>query len=269
MTTFNRSTTIKQYIAALILFIFTGFIEISAQQNTTSPIAIRVGLYPYTPFTEFDDQGNAQGMVSELISILNDTQTEFVFIPTPVSPKRRYEFYKMHQVDAFFYESLLWGWSDIDILSSIPYQQSGERYIALAQADRDQRFFNDLSQHHIVGVLGYHYGFAGFNSDEAFLRRNFQITLTWDESNMLELLEQKNGDIAVINETHWVQLQKQQPEFTAKFLISDQYDQQYTQSILMRPSLMSQQQLDNLIKNVQAQPAYQQLQQRYGVSSDQ
>lgn len=118
MTTFNRSTTIKQYIAALILFIFTGFIEISAQQNTTSPIAIRVGLYPYTPFTEFDDQGNAQGMVSELISILNDTQTEFVFIPTPVSPKRRYEFYKMHQVDAFFFTKACYGAGRISIFSA-------------------------------------------------------------------------------------------------------------------------------------------------------
>lgn len=102
MAAFNKSGRLLQRIAMLLVFVCAGSIGVSAQQNTTSPIAIRVGLYPYTPFTEFDAQGNAQGMVSELITILNDTQAEFVFIPTPVSPKRRYEFYKMHQVDAFF-----------------------------------------------------------------------------------------------------------------------------------------------------------------------
>ncbi|WP_419811237.1 hypothetical protein [Bacterioplanoides sp.] len=261
---------LPRFMHNIITMLFAVAIVLPMYSATSQAAqTVRVGVYPYIPFTAIDEQGQAHGMVPELITILNDMQQEFRFVATPVSPKRRYEFYKMNQLDAFFYESLLWGWSEMGILSSVPYQRSGERYIALAESGRDQTFFENLSDHHLIAVLGYHYGFADFNSDEDFLRKQFQITLTWDESNMLELLQQGKGDIAVINETYWSQLQQQQPDFTQQFLISDRYDQQYTQSILMRPSLMTQQQLDQLVKRMQSLPAYRQLQQRYGVSPDQ
>jgi len=237
-----------------------------SSENNNAATQVRVGIYPFAPFAEFSEHGELHGMSAELMDILNQAQNTFEFVAVAVSPKRRYQAYQQNEVDAFFYENLNWGWHNIDILSSQPYQSGGERYITLAQRGRDQSYFDRLSERHLLGILGYHYGFANFNADESYLRDHYQITLTWDNDKLLQLLQRGNGDIAIITEAYWARFIRQQPELKDHFLVSERYDQTYQHSILMRPQLISQAQLDQLSAMLKQHPAFQQLLQRYGIS---
>lgn len=245
--------------------------EDGIKAHKTPPQRVRVGVYPFAPFAEQDDQGQLRGMAQRLITILNQHQQQLTFEAVPVSPKRRYQAYLNQDVDAFLYENMKWGWArrNIDIRASQPYQSGGELYIAKAAPGRDQRFFEQLQQRHLVGILGYHYGFAGYNSDETFLRDNYQITLTWDNQKVLDLLQQGRGEVALMSEAYWQQFAQQNPAKASQFLVSEKYDQYYSHSILIRPQLLGQHQLDSLVREITRRRDFRQLIQDYGISPHQ
>ncbi|MCD8522088.1 MAG: transporter substrate-binding domain-containing protein [Saccharospirillaceae bacterium] len=196
---------------------------------------VKVGVYPYSPYVEQNDQGEYEGIAISLIKLLNDHQDQYLFIPVPVSPKRRYQAFKMGDYDIIFFENPSWGWQDIPVEISRPYQTDGEVYVALAEKNRGQEYFTDLSNKRMVGILGFHYGFAGFNADEHYLRQNFHMILSWTNEKNLALLRERHGDIAVMSKAFLHRFFKDNPDARKEFLISDHYDQRYQHSALIRP----------------------------------
>lgn len=241
------------------------FISTYSLADDPPPEVIKVGIYPFEPFVEYDGESQYSGMTLELLEIINQSQGEFFFTPVPVSPKRRYQGYEQGDFDALFYENKTWGWQEIDIQASDVYQSGGERYIALRRSGRDQSYFDQLENKRMLGILGFHYGFADFNADEEFLQKKFNMTLTWSNEQNLKLLTASHGDIAVITEAYLRRYLRNNPRMRQQLIISDRYDQIYSHSVLLRPGLtLTLDKLNQLLERIKLSDEFITLTRRYG-----
>ncbi len=76
------------------------------------------------------------------------------------------------------FEDKNWGWKNKNISPSKVILKGGEVYIANSDTAKNQSYFENIKGRSIAAFLGYHYGFAGFNADEQYLKNNFKIELS-------------------------------------------------------------------------------------------
>ena len=154
----------------------------------------------------------------------------------------------------------------MEIDASIVYQQGRELYVALADSDRDQSFFDDLSQHRLIGILGYHYGFANYNSDEQYLRNTYNMLLSWDHRRNFDLLFERRGDVLIVNQSYLDRYMSRHPERAQRLLISEQSDQIYRHTVLVRPGAdPSVETINALLKQIISDGSLAQLLQQHGI----
>ena len=197
---------------------------------------VRVGGYEFAPFVELDAVGKPSGLTFALIDALNRYQDRFTFQFVLTSPNRRYKDFEDRKFDVIFFESPDWGWNEkaLPVDATRVFLDGGERYIALARPGRDQDFFASLTDKRMVGLLGYHYGFAGYEADPTVLARRFHITLVNDNAASIEMILKDRGDVAVVTESYLKRYLKSHPGAAGKLLVSDRFDQRYAHRALVR-----------------------------------
>ena len=200
-------------------------------------INVTVGMYPFAPFVETKGKGGEEGMTIDLITALNKLQKKYYFKAIRIPPKRRYQSYKDGHYDVIFYENKAWGWQDIEINASRVYQTGGEVYVALNKKGRGQDYFDNFSGKRMMGILGFHYGFADFNSDEIFLKKQFHMQLSHDNDKNLAMLLKGRGDVVVVTKAYLQRYLLQNPQAEEQLLISDKLDQEYNHTVLVRPNM--------------------------------
>lgn len=208
--------------------------------STVAPKVLKVGGYEFPPFVDEHRDGSVQGMSIELIGLINALQDDYRLEYFHTSSKRRYLDFKENRYDVILFENKRWGWQDMPVVSSKVFMGGGEVYIAYRGDDRDQRYFDSLSQRRIVGLLGYHYGFADYNADEEYLSRNFRILLSADPLRNIKLILLNRPDlaeVAVVTKAYLQSYFKRFPEDEYKLLVSEQMDQTYEHTILIRDDL--------------------------------
>ena len=172
-------------------FFATFIIFLSSSVLSQEPLEVTVGMYPFAPFVEQKGLNGTTGMTIDLISALNRSQKKYFFHAILIPPKRRYQFYDRGDYDVIFYENKAWGWQDYAIDVSKVYQTGGEVYVALKHFSRGQEYFDRFDDKRMMGILGFHYGFADFNADEKFLYNKFNISLSQDhDKNLMTLLKE-------------------------------------------------------------------------------
>ena len=230
-------------------------------------INVTVGMYPFAPFVETKGKGGEEGMTIDLITALNKLQKKYYFKAIRIPPKRRYQSYKDGHYDVIFYENKAWGWQDIEINASRVYQTGGEVYVALRQSGRGQEYFDRFDDKRMMGILGFHYGFADFNSDEKFLQNKFNMSLSQDnETNLSKLLKQR-GDIVVITKAYLQRYLKIYPGVKERLLISEKLDQEYNHTVLVRPdSDVSVAEINNMLDELARSGKMKVLFEKYGIS---
>ncbi|WP_430461883.1 substrate-binding periplasmic protein [Thalassolituus sp. LLYu03] len=196
---------------------------------------VRVGAYLYPPYVEQDASGHLTGITPKVLNLLNQNQEQYQFVLVPISPKRRYQTFEQADYDMIFFENPAWGWDGIAFQQSRPRENDGEVFVALAKAERDQSYFATLKGKRMIGILGFHYGFAGFNADEEYLRREFNMILSWTNENNLQLLKDRSGEIAIMSLSFLYRYFRDHPDERHFFLVSDTFDQLYRHSVLIRP----------------------------------
>lgn len=216
----------------LLTFILTSSFSLALE-----PITVSVGMYPFAPFVEPKGSEGEVGMTLDLVAALNKTQKKYYFDTVLVPPKRRYQSFNDGHYDMIFYESKSWGWQDITVDTSKVYQTGGEVYIALKKLGRDQSYFNDFSDKRMIGILGFHYGFADFNADENFLIKEFNMLLTSNNDRNINLLLKERGDVAVITNAYLQRFLLEYPTVKSRLLISEKFDQKYNHTALIRPGI--------------------------------
>ncbi len=197
---------------------------------------VKVGGYEFGPFVNLDAAGKPDGLTFALIETLNRYQDRFTFQVVLTSPNRRYKDFEDHKFDVIFFESPDWGWAEkkLPVDASQVFLDGGEQYIALAKPGRGQDYFAHLAEKRMVGILGYHYGFAGFESDPAELAKKFRMTLVNDNAASIEMILKDRGDVAVVTDSYLKRYLTSHPGTADKLLVSERLDQRYAHRALVR-----------------------------------
>jgi ABC-type amino acid transport substrate-binding protein len=248
--------TVPVFWAALFLFVFS--IDANASE-------VLVGGYSFSPFVE-NVNGKFEGITLEMIKEMNALQDTYVFKFVLTSSKRRYRDFDHGDFDLIMFESIQWGWAGKPIEKSDVIYLGGEVYITGAVPGRGQDYFNDLKDKRILGYVGYHYGFADFNSDEAFLEKQFNVQFTQTHEGNIRSVAAGRADIAVVAISFLKKYLHLHPEIAEKILISQKLDQEYNLTMLMRsdtrPTI---DEINGLILKMKENGALKQIFETYGI----
>ena len=249
-----------------ILIVILALIS-SSTVLSQQPVTVMVGMYPFAPFVEQDDSDSASGMTPDLVVALNRNQKKYVFKTVLIPPKRRYQSYQRGDYDVIFYENKAWGWQDYDVEVSKVYQKGGEVYVALKQSGRGQEYFERFDDKRMMGILGFHYGFADFNADEKFLHSKFDMSLSLDnDRNLIKLLKQR-GDVVVVTKAYLQRYLKNYPGVKEYLLISEKLDQEYNHTVLLRPDgNISVSEVNQMLDDLTSSGEMKRLFDKYGIS---
>ncbi len=250
----------RRSIKFLVLILICGlFGQIFAE-------TINVGGYTFPPFLEKKGD-NYVGVVFDIIEELNNFQDKYEFQFVPTASRRRTEHFEKKIFDIIMFEDIAWGWSDRnDVVASKVFLEGGEVYIAKADPSRNQSYFDDLSNKSIAGILGYHYGFAGFSGDDKYLKENFDIQLsTSHEGNIRKVLAGRS-DVSVVTLSYLNKYLKENPDKRNQLLISDKFDQRFHHTILFRKNgKISVDEMNALITGMENSGAFARIWAKYGI----
>lgn len=198
---------------------------------------ITLGVYHFPPIASVDNSGEATGLLGDLLHELEQAHPTVSFRIFHTSPKRRYLDFDAGLYDVIFFESPDWGWTEKEVDITRPILADEELYVALKKPGRDSSFFDDLRQRSIVAISGYHYGFAGHETDNAVLEQKFDIEFSDSHSRNLNLIKADRpsvAEVAIVSYSYLQQHLARHPEDWDRLLISDEPDQRYQLSIIAR-----------------------------------
>jgi len=250
---------LKKIITAhIFMFLCIGNISAAEQVN--------VGGYIFPPFVEKNDQGKVTGMTLDLIDSLNKVQNEYHFNFVLTSSRRRYISFEQGEFDALFFENILWGWQKTHLEASKVFLEGGEVFIALKSKAKTQAYFDNIKDKSIAAMLGYHYNFAGLNSDPSFLRSTFDIHLSTDKKNIIQLVLLNKMDIAIVTKLYLDRFLLDNPSAKSTLLISQKMDQEYNHTILIKKnSNLSAIKMNSLLDKLVHTGEYNRLLQKYSI----
>lgn len=196
---------------------------------------VKVGAYHFPPYVVKPESAAPEGLLPELLAALNGAQDDYRFTLVPTSVTRRYRDFIQGRYDLILFESPDWGWQGIALDKLDLQVTDAEVYVARKQPGRDQTYFDSLKGKRMALYNGYHYGFAGFNADQAFLVRNFQASLTYSHDSNLLMLLHGRADISVVTRTYLRSFRAEYPGESEQLLVSLRADQVYHHHALLRP----------------------------------
>jgi ABC-type amino acid transport substrate-binding protein len=188
---------------------------------------VRVGAYHFPPYVVKPESAQPEGVLPELLAAINALQSNYRFTLVPTSVTRRYRDLQSGRFDLILFESPGWGWQSTAHTSLDLQIQDAEVYVALAEPGRDQRYFDQLKGKRLALYSGYHYGFAGFNANQQFLREQHEAVLTYSHDSNLLMLMRGRADIAVITRSYLQRYQSRYPKRSEALLVSKRVDQVY------------------------------------------
>jgi len=217
----------------LILLALLGFSVEEAHAKTV----VKVGGYEFPPYIEIVD-GRASGLTVELISELNKIQPSYHFELVLTTPIRRFKDYQNGLFDSIFFENPDWGWlQGNNVISNSPVVAiDTEVFIALKQFAKSQAWFDNLEDKTLVGILGYHYPLANFESSPSILENEYKMTLLSSHKRSIELVLKKRSDSAIVTRSYLNQYFSKYPKSKHLLLVSERVAQTYNHQLLLRPN---------------------------------
>lgn len=225
---------------------------------------VHVGAYPFLPFVD-----KSSGLTFDLVQAMNAFQKDYQFQLVGTSPNRRYKDLSSGAFSMVLFENIKWGWDANEVDSSKVYLRGdGEVYVARSAPGRGQDYFQTLKGKHILGVLGYHYGFADFESDKAQLQEKFYISFSPDNEVSLRNLLLGRGDVAVITKSYLSLYLLKNPQDAPRLLVSNQMDQAYAHTaVVKKGSKPSAQDIDALLAAMEKAGVLKKLWAKYGINN--
>lgn len=220
-------------MARLLLFLLALFLAPGAHAE---PRTVTVGGYEFAPYVEIDEAGKASGLTLDLLDAMNAFQTDWRFVFVVTSPSRRYKDFAEGRWDMILFESPEWGWTErgLPVEATEPFVTGGEVFIAQARPGRGQDYFASLKGRRIVGMRGYHYVFAGFETDPEILARTFDMVLVNSNQASIEMVLKGRAEIAVVTDAYLRRYLSANPGARTRLLVSERMDQEYRHRALLR-----------------------------------
>ncbi|WP_413287969.1 substrate-binding periplasmic protein [Bdellovibrio sp. HCB337] len=198
---------------------------------------VKVGAVEFPPYIHIESDGKVTGILADLLEFMNSTQKDYEFQAMPISAMRRHGDFKNGVYDLSFFDNIEWGWDRSAVDASDVYMKGKEIYIARKKVYRDPAFFSDFTRKNMVGILGYHYGFAGHNADPNYLRKKYNMQLVSSNEGCVKMILFDRGDIAVVSDVFLNGYFKKNPDDKSKIMISTKVDQQYSHRVMVRKNI--------------------------------
>lgn len=221
----------KQLFSMLCVFIILAVPASHAREQ------VIVGLAHFPPFI-VNEGGKVGGLALDMLALMNAQQSKYEFVALPTLSTTRHKVFDLGRYDMSMFDNLKWGWEGRDVDASDIYLRGGEIYISQADPGKTQDYFDNLDNKKMVGIKGYHYGFAGFNPDPAYLTQKFNMELTGSNSGSIQMiLAGTRGDIAVVTKSYLAMYLNEHPDAREKILVSEKFDQAYAHRIILRRNI--------------------------------
>jgi len=244
------------------------FLICSCHSALSEPLVVKVNSTHFPPYFEEKDKDRAS-MAVDMIEIMNDFQSKYLFTLVSNPPRRRFISFEQGRYDLSFFDHMHWGWDKYSVQATKVYLRGGEKYVALAKPGRGQEYFNNFKGKRLGGYLGYHYGLANFNSDPSVLKKEFNMELSnTHEGNLLKIIEGRI-DVAILTDAFLSRFMVLHPEKKDKILVSDIWDQQYNFSMIVRKHISpSADEMNSLLASMELAGALSPLWQKYGIPAN-
>lgn len=218
---------IAQGCALLLAGLLAG--PLSAAQVVT------VGAAYFPPYVVKPEQALHVGLLPQLLDALNQLQSDYRFVNKPTAIPRRFGDFQEGRIDMALFENPAWGWQNIEHSVVDMGLEDAEVFVTRGEAGRDQHYFEQLHDKRLALFNGYHYGFANFNAEADYLRKNFNATLSYShDSNVLMVLHGR-ADVAAVTRSYIEDFLQRHRQYVGRLLISQAVDQHYRHQALIRP----------------------------------
>jgi polar amino acid transport system substrate-binding protein len=258
----------------LLMTTFFCFIFYFSQSSTWAvtaidkkPLVVKVGVVHFPPYIEVEPNGKTGGMIIELLDYMNTTQNDYKFEPVQTSAMRKISDFKKGSYDLGFFDNLKWGWDKADVDASNVYMRGKEIYIAKKKPGRSEDYFKDFTGKSMVGMLGYHYGFADFNADAKLLRKKYNMQASTSNEGSVKMILHDRGDIAIVSDAFLNWYFFNHPEARNQILISGKVDQYYLHSVIVRKNIRpTVQEINALLAKFKQSKNFKSMEDRYGIT---
>lgn len=218
---------------ALVLLLL-ALLALPWDRVQADPVPVRVGGYVFPPFVNEVSGGRWSGLTLDVLGALNRMQDQYEFVFYPTSARRRFRDFKQGHYDVMLFESPQWGWQH-EAVDSLPSPLAGrEVFIARAVEGRGQEYFNDRQGKRIALFSGYHYAFAGFDSDREYLRTQHNAVMTFSHESKIRMVLRGRVELSVVGETFLEHYLAKHPVYREQLLISQEPDQEYRHALIVR-----------------------------------
>jgi len=197
---------------------------------------VYVAAYDFPPF--FSDTLETD-VTTELVDLLNTSQSSYEFIIQAIPPNGRYQALSENGCcDVILFESPIWGWQEraLDIASTLPLLKGRERLVTKKVAGRTQAFLDNLKGKTLGGVRGYHYLMAGEILDSAEVAERYDIYLADSRITNVRMLLGGRIDAAVLNDELLSALRNASVNYLDQLFVSEQIEHEYEMSVLIAPN---------------------------------
>lgn len=215
---------------------------------------VRVAGYDFPPYVEIGDD-SVSGLTLDLLERLDERLDDYHFEFMEMASRRRFRQFDAHGYDLMLFELPDWGWEEIGAEMTPVLARDSDVYVAHRREGRDQSFFDEVHERRLLGYLGYHYGFAGLETDSEHLEENFDIVLSRSHERNLQLIlldRSDVGEVAILTRSFLDSQIADNPEYRDRLLISERADQEfYLRGMLHPDSKLPIEELNSAIRQLE------------------
>lgn len=222
-------------LKALSTLLMLAAAWLAAPAWAAEAVEVKIGAAHFPPYTVRPEQGADSGLLPQLVEALNALQAGYRFILVPTSIQRRFGDFQQGRTDMAIFENPQWGWQRIPHQAVDMGLEDAEVFVAKKADGHDQHYFDNLHGKRLALFNGYHYAFANFNPDPAYLRQAFDATLTYSHDSNLLMVQAGRADIALVTRSYLSDFLVRNPGSLDQLLASERIDQVYHHYALLRP----------------------------------
>jgi ABC-type amino acid transport substrate-binding protein len=181
-----------------------------------------------------DNRNEPKGVIADFVNAMNQVQNKFRF-ELSIYPRLRLDKVFMDkEADVYPIRTTLWTDPSLDLLPTKTIFSSGDIFFA-KRTNRfgGQNVFVNMKAKNIVGVRGYHYQIFHNNSDESYIKENFNAYLVASNEAVIKFVMADRADIGIVPEVIMAKY-LEDPKMRAELIVGDEFDSHVDFSNLVR-----------------------------------
>lgn len=139
------------------------------------------------------------GLIKDVTDAMNTIQKDYIFTFKPYPPQRLRKEILSGYIHIAAFNNIRWNYDSAFVDTTYNIIYSKDLYIALSTKDHDQSFFKNVGKVKTIVVLGFHYKYAGFTTNQDTLKQNYNTVTTFSEPNVINMVLKKRAEIGVVS----------------------------------------------------------------------